>query len=193
MSLENLSAAIETLDDSQPRDAATRDLFPEVLPNAGNDDENQRYTIRRALGWVMQKVGILGFTLDVAACRAAHVAKHWYGPEQPHPELRDGLQRIWFGDTFNNPPWSDIEPWVVKAWAEWRNGTCTSIAMLLPGSRRHSKWWQEHVEPYRDRPGSPLRTFEPPERFPYGNPSNPLGVGCPEPNFTSVLLVWKDW
>jgi len=60
-------------------------------------------------------------------------------------------ERVWC-----NPPFSDLRPWVVKAWQESRG--CPVIVMLLPANRCEQRWWQELVEPFRDRPGSPLRT-----------------------------------
>jgi hypothetical protein len=51
---------------------------------------------------------------------------------------------------FCNPPYSNIEAWVEKAWAEWRTCEVGLIVMLLPANRTEQRWWQEHVEPFRD-------------------------------------------
>ena len=90
------------------------------------------------------------FTLDVAA--AAHNAKcaHFYDRDA------DGLTSPWGGHrVWCNPPYSSIEPWVRKAWAEV---DAELVVMLLPANRTEQRWWQELVEPHRDRPGSRLRT-----------------------------------
>lgn len=89
------------------------------------------------------------FTLD--ACALPHNAKlpRYYTPTQ------DGLTQSWRGErVWCNPPYSTIEPWVMKAHAEER---AELIVMLLPANRTEQKWWQRHIEPYRDRPGLDLR------------------------------------
>lgn len=93
-----------------------------------------------------------GFTLDVAA--ASHNAKC----DQFYDRDHNGLEQPWHGRVWCNPPYSDLAAWVAKAWHEWRSGRCDLIVMLLPGNRPEQAWWQDHVEPFRDRTGSPLRT-----------------------------------
>lgn len=174
------------------------DLFPEVRPHCGNEDENQRFTISRAKDWCLRIAGVREFTLDVAACAESHHAHLWYG------QAEDGLRMPWFGDVFCNPPWDNIGAWVEKAWYEMRvTALISSISMLLPGDRTHRPWWRELVEPFRDGrdfDGPPLKeklvqlsTHFAPERFPYGSPGNPRGIGVAEPNFTSCLLLWKRY
>lgn len=179
------------------------DLFPEVAPHNGNADDNQRYTIRRARGWCKGVAGVTEWDLDAAACFESHHAECWYGLDQPRAEYQNGLIAPWFGDVFVNPPWDDIAPWIMKAWRAWSEPepivSLISISMLLPGGRTHRPWWKDLVEPFRDgrrdHRESPhpayLVSHNPPERFPYGGPGNPEGVGVAEPNFTSVLLVWR--
>lgn len=84
-----------------------------------------------------------GFTLDVAA--AAHNAK----TERYFDIDADGLSQSWAGErVWCNPPYSNIEPWVVKAWEEWRSIEPPElIVMLLPANRTEQGWWQDHIEP----------------------------------------------
>ena len=56
---------------------------------------------------------------------------------------------------FCNPPYSDIRPWVEKAWIEAPQAEL--VVMLLPANRTEPTWWQELVEPFRDRPEQLLR------------------------------------
>lgn len=89
------------------------------------------------------------FTVDAAA--APHNAKlsRFFTAED------DGLSKSWAGErVYCNPPYSNIEPWLEKA---WESVGAELIVMLLPANRTEQGWWQRHVEPYRDRPGAPLR------------------------------------
>lgn len=172
----------------------------DVPAHCGIDDDNQRFTTERALRWVKQVAGVNAFDLDVAACVESHHAPVWYG-QQLDGSFVDGLRMPWFGRTFLQPPWSDIDPWAENAWAPLMSiarGPVEVIASLLPGNRTHRPWWQKYVEPYRDGRGRPpfgqferLDVYFAEERFSYGGPGNPRGIGAPEPNFTSVALVWR--
>jgi phage N-6-adenine-methyltransferase len=82
------------------------------------------------------------FTLD--ACALPHNAKleRYFTPEH------DGLKRSWKGErVWCNPPYSDLAPWVQKA----RESDAELVVMLVPANRTEQRWWQDHVEPYRDR------------------------------------------
>ena len=90
------------------------------------------------------------FTIDVAA--AAHNTKlpRYYTAED------DGLAQSWAGErVWCNPPYSDIRPWVEKAWAEHEHAEL--IVMLLPANRTEQGWWQDLVEPRRDKLMGSLR------------------------------------
>lgn len=132
------------------------------------------------------------FTLDVAA--AAHNAK---APEF-YTREDDGLAQPWSGQVWCNPPYSDCGAWVQKAWAEWgeqsllrRQSFPSLIVMLLPANRVEQKWWQEHVEPYRDRPGSPLRVEFLPGRMRFNRPGWTPGPKGDRPPFGCCLLIWE--
>lgn len=127
-----------------------------------------------------------GFTLDVAA--AAHNAQcpRWYG------RAEDGLEQSWATDgaVWCNPPYSNLGAWVAKAWTEHRAHGAT-IVLLLPANRCEQRWWQEHVEPYRDRPGSTLRVEFLPGRMRFIK-AGQTEVGPNErPPFGCCLLIWS--
>lgn len=91
-----------------------------------------------------------GFTVDVAASDVNARCLRYYTRET------NGLAQSWAGESvWCNPPYSDIRPWVEKAWQE--SHAARSIVMLLPANRTEQAWWQDLVEPYRDRAGSALR------------------------------------
>ena len=125
------------------------------------------------------------FTVDVAA--ALHNAKL----ERYFDCGDDGLAQSWNGHrVWCNPPYSDIGPWVAKAWAEHEGAEL--IVMLLPANRTEQGWWQELVEPFRDRPDSPLRVefLRGRLRFIQAGRSE---VGPNErPPFGCCLLIWGE-
>lgn len=129
-----------------------------------------------------------GFTLDVAA--APHNAK---APAY-YTRHDDGLAQPWHGSVWCNPPYSGLSDWLAKAWQEWdRPGGPHAIVMLLPANRPEQPWWQCHVEPYRDRPGSPLRVRFLPGRLRFIRPGA-AAVGPNErPPFGCCLLVWSRY
>jgi len=126
-----------------------------------------------------------GFTLDVAA--AAHNAKcpRYFTREE------DGLEQPWTGErVWCNPPYSDVGAWVRKAWREWTDGA-ELIVMLLPANRCEQGWWQEHVEPHRDRPGSPLCVEFLRGRMRFVRPGTVIGPKGDRPPFGCCLLIWS--
>jgi phage N-6-adenine-methyltransferase len=85
------------------------------------------------------------FTVDVAA--ATHNTKC----ERFYDAVTDELAQSWAGErVWCNPPYSAIAPWVEKAWL---SVDAEVVVMLLPANRTEQVWWQELVEPFRDRGG----------------------------------------
>lgn len=126
-----------------------------------------------------------GFTLDVAA--APHNAKC----ERYYTRADDGLQQPWDGRVWCNPPYSDLKAWVCKAWAEWRRGEVELIVMLVPANRPEQPWWQDEIEPFRDRPHSNLRVEFLRGRTRFIKPGQ-TDIGPNErPPFGCALLIWE--
>ena len=177
------------------RSSGNVELFD--LPPPESLEQDERYTTRDTMEWAAKISGVTGWDLDVAACEESHKAEEFY------TVAMDGLSRPWLGRVWCNPPYSDIAPWVAKAWREI--GHCQTIAMLLPASRTEQGWWQRLVEPLRDRSdGENCDYVEAPGGFPvefftrflsgrtrFGHPGNPEGVGVGSPPFGCVLLVWR--
>lgn len=125
-----------------------------------------------------------GFTLDAAASAGNAKCARYYdlasdGLVQPWAPLR-----VWC-----NPPYSNLGGWLAKAWAEHHAG-CPVIVMLLPANRTEQRWWQEHIEPFRDGRG-PLSTRFIARRFNFGLPDNPQGRFHSSPPFGCVLVTIK--
>ncbi len=150
--------------------------------------EDERYTTRDTIAWCKQMAGVAMFDLDVAACEESHHADVFYTVES------DGLSQPWFGRCWCNPPYSNIAPWVDRAWAAIHSphggaNRADVVAMLIPGNRTEQKWWQFHIEPHRDR-GGLLRSHFLPGRTAFARPGSG-GVGQSGAPFGCVLLVWR--
>ena len=117
------------------------------------------------------------FTIDVAASKENAKLLRYFTVKD------DGLSQSWAQErVYCNPPYSSIARWVDKAWSEQG---AKLIVMLLPANRTEQAWWQESIEPYRDRPEMPLKVeflqgrqrflrkgqmgIKPNERPPFGN------------------------
>lgn len=87
-----------------------------------------------------------GFTIDVAASDLNAKLPRYFTKAQ------DGLSQSWNDEVvWCNPPYSDIGSWVVKARYEVLHNRCRKVVMLLPANRTEQKWWQNHIEPHRDK------------------------------------------
>jgi phage N-6-adenine-methyltransferase len=92
------------------------------------------------LAAVKRRFGIAEFAIDLAASAENAVAPMFY------TEAENALHQPWRTKSrelaWCNPPFSNIGPWVEKAWAESRKGA--RVAMLLPAGVG-SNWWRDHV------------------------------------------------
>lgn len=87
-----------------------------------------------------------GFTLDVAACADNAKCRRFFDLEA------DGLAQSWAGEVaWCNPPYSALYAWTAKALVEVAWGECPKVVLLLPANRTEQAWWQDLIEPIRDR------------------------------------------
>lgn len=148
------------------------------------DDRDVRYTLFSTIDWCAKRVGVTNYDLDVAAESGSFWGASFYSKRE------DGLKQPWHGNVWCNPPYSDIEPWVAKAWEEITRGKVVTISMLLPSNRTEQRWWQNLIEPVRDVEGSRLQTHFLPGRQKFGNREDPKGLSAGSPPFGVVLLFW---
>lgn len=149
-----------------------------------------RYTRASTRDFCLRLVGLKAWDLDAAADLESTCAPYWYGVEQ------DGLMQPWFGNVWVNPPFSNIEAWVQKAWLEIEQGRPPLIAMLLPCNRTDQPWWQALIEPVRDGKvigQTVLKTHFLPGRIKFGQPGDREGVHAGSPPFGCVLVVWRKY
>ncbi len=146
-------------------------------------DQDERYTPTRIFRPLHQEHG---FTLDACATPESTKLPRYF------TKAEDGLAKSWEGErVWVNPPYSDVRPWLVKAW----EGKAELVVMLLRAST-DSPWWHELVEPWRDSPKArrfnrQLTTRFLPGRISFGSPGDPEGERSGRPRFYSVLLTWR--
>lgn len=124
------------------------------------------------------------FTVDAAAAHHnARLPRYWTIAD-------NGLEQPWAGErVWCNPPFSDLAPWVAKAWTEHR--AADLIVMLVPANRTEQRWRQYMIEPYRDRPGSPLTTDFRAGRWRFLRPGQ-TSIGPGErPPMGICILTWQ--
>lgn len=129
------------------------------------------------------------FDLDVCATPQNAKCEEYYTKEQ------DGLKCLWYGKVWCNPPYSNIRPWVCKAWECGADTVC----MVVPNTKGEQAWWQEAIEPYRDgRPslvtGWNLTTHYQPKRWHFlqgGKPILDRNGRVGSARFGIVALVWR--
>jgi hypothetical protein len=135
--------------------------------------KDHRFTRPKELRAGLMMAGLDGaerFDLDVAAHPDSAHGAHFYAPpslfsgKKPEGWLgTDGLTCSWFGHVWCNPPFSDLEPWVERAWKESIEGSgwaespmvgkqiVESVTMLLPANRTEQPWWHKWIEPWLGR------------------------------------------
>lgn len=158
------------------------------------DDVDDRGTEWEFIRSLEARPGWRPFNLDAAAAEHNAKAPRYYTREQ------DGLSQPWEGNVWCNPPYSDCGAWVRKAWDEWSTRRRIQrppfwsgpelIVMLLPANRVEQGWWQDHVEPFRDRPGSPLRVEFLRGRMRFDRPGWTKPEKGDRPPFGCCLLIW---
>lgn len=161
--------------DNHPQQTAKRGALDEVDDRATHPDDFARWD---------DEFG--PFTLDAAAAHHnTKVARRYFTREQ------NGLEQSWAGErVWCNPPYSNLGDWLEKAWQE--RPTTNGIVMLLPANRVEQKWWQEWVEPYRDRAGSPLTVRFLPGRLRFIKPGATEIKPNERPPFGCALLIWTE-
>lgn len=125
------------------------------------------------------------FRLSIDAAALPHNAKlpRFWTPED------DGLRQSWAGErVWCNPPYSDVPAWVRKA---WRETSAEVVVMLLPANRTEQGWWQDLVEPFRDRADTRLAVEFLRHRLRFIAPGASRIGKNERPPFGCVLLIWS--
>lgn len=120
------------------------------------------------------------FTLDAAASPENAKLPRFHSIED------DGLAQDWSGErVWVNPPYSDIEPWVVKANAETG---ADLVVMLLPANRTEQGWWQREIEMRRRAGAIDVEFLE--GRMRFLNPGDDAMRPNARPPFGVCLVIW---
>lgn len=123
------------------------------------------------------------FSIDVAASEINAKVRKFYSKEDNGLNHSWALEKVWC-----NPPYSDIAPWVKKAWAE--TAGCPLIVMLLPANRTEQRWWQEEVGPWRDGKSN-LEVEFLPGRLRFIKHGSSSVMANERPPFGCCLLIWR--
>ena len=148
-------------------------LSPEALA-----DRDDRGTPPELFGYALERWG--PFTVDVAASARNAKCRRFY------TKATNGLLQPWDDErAWGNVPFSDPDPWVAKAW----ESRAIVAVLLLPAIRTEQPWWQDMVEPFRDRPGSRLITHFVRRRTRFLMPGANPHQGNHRPSFGVVFVV----
>lgn len=128
------------------------------------------------------------FTLDVAANPENAKTKKFFDIKT------DGLKQSWRGErVWCNPPFSNLGGWVRKALAEVNGGGCLLVVMLLPNNRMEQIFWQDLIEPKRDRGlGISVEFLRGRPRFVYP-PSRPRPTKGDRPPFGICIVTFTPY
>ena len=164
---------------NHPRQTQSRPNSPTLFGTSLTDEVDDRETPWKLFRELDEE---FHFTIDVAASKDNAKCQRFYDLEA------NGLLQDWGEEVvWCNPPYSDLAPWIAKASIE----TKARIVMLLPANRTEQPFWQNYVEPYRDKYTEltiGLSTRFIPGRLRFGNPGlKPTTGGVP---LGSVLLIW---
>lgn len=134
--------------------------------------------------WFAEMHARFNFTIDAAASAENHKLPRYFD------RATNGLGQSWAGErVWCNPPFSDLGSWARKAWQEI--GAAPLIVLLVPANRTEQTWWHDYIEPFRDRPGSPLRVEFIKQRRRFIAAGNAAVQANERPPFGVCLLVWE--
>lgn len=155
----------------------------QVAARGADDSVDTRVTPHRLwLQWHRE----FGFTLDAAANAKNAKCEKFYDLST------NGLVQAWDGENvWCNPPFSDLPIWVRKCLDETTYGRCPLVVMLLPANRTEQRWWQNWIEPNRDR-GIGVETRFLPHRINFASEENPDGKSKSSAPFGCVLLILRN-
>lgn len=129
------------------------------------------------------------FTIDAAASVANALLPTYWTRDTDAIKQSWTAHRVWC-----NPPYSGLEAWVAKAWREMILNDCAGVTMLLPANRCEQRWWQDHIEPWRD--GEPRQGVRLTARFLAGRmrfnwpATRVVPAKGDRPPFGCVLVTW---
>lgn len=159
----------------------------QVSARGANPLVDDRQTTPEVFDPLMER---FGFTIDVAASAENAKCERFYSIED------NGLAQSWAAErVWCNPPYSSIEPWLVKAWTEWKwEGDALPpalIVMLLPANRTEQGWWQRQVEPHLRERRSDFRVEFLAGRLRFLAPGALEIKPNERPPFGCCLLIWE--
>lgn len=158
----------------------------QVAAGGARDDVDDRWTPPEVFDPLHEQ---WGFSLDVAASAENAKLPTFY------TQRDNALALPWSGRVWCNPPYSNVEAWVTKAWRAMLGGESEVVVMLLPANRTEQRWWQDHIEPWRDsrrrRDGVKVTTAFLRGRTRFHRPGWTKPAKGDRPPFGLVVVTWS--
>ena len=82
------------------------------------------------------------FNFNFDPCLSNYKKRTFFDEPDENETDINGLLIDWGTSTFCNPPYSEIERWVKKAYREAQKGK--TIVLLIP-SRTDTRWWHDYI------------------------------------------------
>jgi phage N-6-adenine-methyltransferase len=130
----------------------------------------------------------LRFTVDAAASQANARLERFWTEQDDALALPWARERVWCNPPYSHP---SLRHWIGKAWSEWKSAAPELVVMLAPANRTEQGFWQELVEPYRDR-GDGFRVEFLPGRMRFLRNGADVIKPNERPPFGCCLLIWGE-
>ncbi len=114
------------------------------------------------------------FDLDAAADPVNALCENYYTAED------NSLNKPWEGSVFCNPPYKNIEPWIIKARTEVDIGNAGVVVLLLP-ARTGQRWFRMAKQ------DGDVKLIEGRVRFDPPHPDAPIG----SPTEDSIVAIFE--
>lgn len=155
----------------------------QVLVRGALDEVDDRETDPRIFEGYHER---FGFTLDAAANHYNAKCERYFTRQD------DGLAQPWAGErVWCNPPYSDLGAWIRKAFHAVDEEGAALVVMLIPANRTEQRFWQDLIEPVRDRHDGRLAVEFIRGRLRFLRPGEEQIPPNSRPPFGCCLLIFK--
>lgn len=148
-----------------------------------SDDAQEWETPPYLYDWICKTYNVQPI-LDPCATDLNHKCEFWFTKEQ------DGLNQVWFGNSFVNPEYRNVAKWIKKCYDEHLKNNITVIALVF--SKTDTAWWHDYVEGKAEyhfiRGRVPF--YKDGKQYYYTNKDGKLVKGIAHQ--PSVIIIWRS-